>query len=60
MHGTMSRADIGILSCPARLDGLRDLIHEQPEDIVNAILFLATTLFATGSVVRVDRGGVIG
>jgi NAD(P)-dependent dehydrogenase (short-subunit alcohol dehydrogenase family) len=32
----------------------------QPEDIANAILFLATTPFATGSTVRVDGGGVIG
>ncbi|WP_407518616.1 SDR family oxidoreductase [Methylobacterium oryzisoli] len=31
----------------------------QPEDIANAILFLATTPFATGSTVRVDGGGVI-
>lgn len=32
----------------------------QPEDIANAVLFLATTPFATGSTVRVDGGGVIG
>jgi NAD(P)-dependent dehydrogenase (short-subunit alcohol dehydrogenase family) len=31
----------------------------QPEDIANAILFLATTPFATGSTVRVDGGGAI-
>ncbi|MGH1573894.1 SDR family oxidoreductase [Methylobacterium sp. P31] len=32
----------------------------QPEDIANAVLFLATTPFATGSTVRVDGGGAIG
>jgi NAD(P)-dependent dehydrogenase (short-subunit alcohol dehydrogenase family) len=32
----------------------------RPEDIANAILFLVTTPFATGSVVRVDGGGAIG
>jgi len=31
----------------------------QPEDIANAILFVATTPFATGSTVRVDGGGAI-
>ncbi|MCW2238742.1 SDR family oxidoreductase [Azospirillum canadense] len=31
----------------------------QPEDIANAILFLASTSFATGSTVRVDGGGAI-
>lgn len=31
----------------------------QPEDIANAVLFLATTPFATGSTVRVDGGGAI-
>jgi NAD(P)-dependent dehydrogenase (short-subunit alcohol dehydrogenase family) len=31
----------------------------QPEDIANAILFLVTTPFATGSTVRVDGGGAI-
>ena len=31
----------------------------QPEDIAKAILFLATTPFATGSTVRVDGGGAI-
>ena len=31
----------------------------QPEDIANAVLFLATTPFATGSTLRVDGGGVI-
>jgi NAD(P)-dependent dehydrogenase (short-subunit alcohol dehydrogenase family) len=31
----------------------------QPEDIANAVLFLATTSFATGSTVRVDGGGAI-
>lgn len=30
-----------------------------PEDIANAAIFLLTTSFATGSVVRVDGGGVI-
>ncbi|WP_312406299.1 SDR family oxidoreductase [Rhizobium sp.] len=32
----------------------------QPGDIANAVLFLMTTPFATGSNVRVDGGGVIG
>ncbi|PWC89352.1 short-chain dehydrogenase [Azospirillum sp. TSH100] len=31
----------------------------QAEDIANAVLFLATTPFATGSTVRVDGGGAI-
>jgi NAD(P)-dependent dehydrogenase (short-subunit alcohol dehydrogenase family) len=31
----------------------------QPEDIANAVLFLAATPFATGSTVRVDGGGAI-
>ena len=31
----------------------------QPEDIARAVLFLATTPFATGSTVRVDGGGAI-
>lgn len=31
----------------------------RPEDIANAAIFLMTTGFATGSVVRVDGGGVI-
>jgi NAD(P)-dependent dehydrogenase (short-subunit alcohol dehydrogenase family) len=31
----------------------------QPEDIANAVLFLATTSFATASTVRVDGGGAI-
>lgn len=31
----------------------------QPEDIANAVLFLITTPFATGSTVRVDGGGAI-
>jgi NAD(P)-dependent dehydrogenase (short-subunit alcohol dehydrogenase family) len=31
----------------------------QPEDIANAVRFLATTPFATGSTVRVDGGGAI-
>ncbi|TWF47522.1 SDR family oxidoreductase [Neorhizobium alkalisoli] len=31
----------------------------QPSDIANAVLFLITTPFATGSTVRVDGGGVI-
>jgi NAD(P)-dependent dehydrogenase (short-subunit alcohol dehydrogenase family) len=31
----------------------------QPEDIAKAVLFLATTPFATGSTVRVDGGGAI-
>jgi NAD(P)-dependent dehydrogenase (short-subunit alcohol dehydrogenase family) len=31
----------------------------QPHDIANAVLFLMTTPFATGSTVRVDGGGVI-
>lgn len=31
----------------------------QPDDIANAVLFLATTPFATGSTVRVDGGGAI-
>lgn len=32
----------------------------QPEDIANAILFLAKTPFAIGSAMRVDGGCVIG
>jgi NAD(P)-dependent dehydrogenase (short-subunit alcohol dehydrogenase family) len=32
----------------------------QPVDIANAIMFLLTTPFATGSTVRVDGGGAIG
>lgn len=32
----------------------------KPSDIANAVLFLMTTPFATGSTVRVDGGGVIG
>ena len=31
----------------------------RPEDIANAVLFLMTTAYATGSTVRVDGGGVI-
>jgi NAD(P)-dependent dehydrogenase (short-subunit alcohol dehydrogenase family) len=31
----------------------------QPQDIANAVLFVMTTSFATGSTVRVDGGGVI-
>jgi len=31
----------------------------QPQDVANAVLFLMTTPFATGSTVRVDGGGVI-
>jgi NAD(P)-dependent dehydrogenase (short-subunit alcohol dehydrogenase family) len=31
----------------------------QPEDVANAVLFLAATSFATGSTVRVDGGGAI-
>jgi NAD(P)-dependent dehydrogenase (short-subunit alcohol dehydrogenase family) len=31
----------------------------QPEDIANAVMFLLTTPFATGSTVRVDGGGAI-
>jgi NAD(P)-dependent dehydrogenase (short-subunit alcohol dehydrogenase family) len=31
----------------------------QPEDVANAVLFLMTTPYATGSTVRVDGGGVI-
>ncbi|MDX6463460.1 MAG: hypothetical protein QOE55_7157 [Acidobacteriaceae bacterium] len=31
----------------------------QPQDVGNAVLFLMTTPFATGSTVRVDGGGVI-
>jgi NAD(P)-dependent dehydrogenase (short-subunit alcohol dehydrogenase family) len=40
------------VSLPARRVG-------QPEDIANAVLFLAATPFATGSTVRVDGGGAI-
>ena len=40
------------VSLPARRVG-------QPEDIANAVLFLATTPFATGTTVRVDGGGAI-
>jgi NAD(P)-dependent dehydrogenase (short-subunit alcohol dehydrogenase family) len=39
-------------SLPARRVG-------QAEDVANAVLFLATTPFATGSTVRVDGGGAI-
>jgi NAD(P)-dependent dehydrogenase (short-subunit alcohol dehydrogenase family) len=31
----------------------------QPEDIANAVMFLVTTPFATGSTVRIDGGGAI-
>jgi NAD(P)-dependent dehydrogenase (short-subunit alcohol dehydrogenase family) len=31
----------------------------QPKDVANAVLFLMTTAYATGSTVRVDGGGVI-
>jgi NAD(P)-dependent dehydrogenase (short-subunit alcohol dehydrogenase family) len=31
----------------------------QPQDIANAVMFLATTPFSTGSTVRVDGGGAI-
>jgi NAD(P)-dependent dehydrogenase (short-subunit alcohol dehydrogenase family) len=31
----------------------------QPEDIANAVMFLLTTPFAAGSIVRVDGGGAI-
>jgi NAD(P)-dependent dehydrogenase (short-subunit alcohol dehydrogenase family) len=31
----------------------------RPEDIANAVMFLVTTPFATGSTVRVDGGGAI-
>lgn len=31
----------------------------QAADVANAILFFATTPFATGTIVRVDGGGVI-
>ncbi|WP_343227329.1 SDR family oxidoreductase [Rhizobium laguerreae] len=31
----------------------------QPSDVANAVLYLMTTPFATGSTVRVDGGGVI-
>ena len=31
----------------------------RPEDIANAVMFLITTPFATGSAVRVDGGGAI-
>ncbi len=31
----------------------------QPEDVADAVLFLMTTTYATGSTVRVDGGGVI-
>jgi NAD(P)-dependent dehydrogenase (short-subunit alcohol dehydrogenase family) len=40
----------------ARLPGRR---VGRPEDVANAVLFLATTPFATGSTVRVDGGGAI-
>jgi glyoxylase-like metal-dependent hydrolase (beta-lactamase superfamily II) len=40
----------------ARLPALR---VGQPADIANAVLFLLTTPFATGSTVRVDGGGVV-
>jgi NAD(P)-dependent dehydrogenase (short-subunit alcohol dehydrogenase family) len=39
-------------SVPAKVMG-------QPEDIANAVMFLMTTPFATGSTVRVDGGGAI-
>jgi NAD(P)-dependent dehydrogenase (short-subunit alcohol dehydrogenase family) len=31
----------------------------QQEDVANAVLFLMTTTYSTGSTVRVDGGGVI-
>ena len=40
-------------SVPAKVMG-------QPEDVANAVIFLLTTPFATGSTVRVDGGGAIG
>lgn len=40
------------LSLPTRRIG-------RPEDVANAVLFLLTTPFATGSTVRVDGGGAI-
>jgi NAD(P)-dependent dehydrogenase (short-subunit alcohol dehydrogenase family) len=44
--------DRAAANLPARVVGT-------PEDIANAILFLMTTPFATGSTVRVDGGGAI-
>jgi NAD(P)-dependent dehydrogenase (short-subunit alcohol dehydrogenase family) len=43
---------IAARSLPARRVG-------QPGDVANAVLFLATTAFATGSTVRVDGSGAI-
>jgi NAD(P)-dependent dehydrogenase (short-subunit alcohol dehydrogenase family) len=40
-----------------RIDAARRV--GQPQDIANAVLFLATTPFATGSTVRVDGGKAI-
>ncbi|TCL72251.1 NAD(P)-dependent dehydrogenase (short-subunit alcohol dehydrogenase family) [Rhizobium sp. BK251] len=40
-------------SLPARTVGT-------PDDVANAVMFLMTTSFATGSTVRVDGGGAIG
>lgn len=40
-------------SLPAKVMG-------QPEDIANAVMFVMTTPFVTGSTVRVDGGGAIG
>ncbi|QTF08609.1 SDR family oxidoreductase [Brenneria izadpanahii] len=44
--------DNAAATLPARVMG-------QPEDIANAVLFLATTPYATGSTVLVDGGGAI-
>lgn len=44
--------DKAAATLPARVMG-------QPEDIANAVLFLATTPYATGSTVLVDGGGAI-
>ena len=43
-------------SAASRLPTLR---VDHPADIANAVLFLLTTPFATGSTVRVDGGGVV-
>jgi NAD(P)-dependent dehydrogenase (short-subunit alcohol dehydrogenase family) len=41
-------------------DGLPAKTIGQPSDVANAVLFVMTTPFATGTTVRVDGGGVIG
>ncbi|KQV80040.1 SDR family oxidoreductase [Rhizobium sp. Root1220] len=41
-------------------DSLPAKVVGQPSDIANAVMFVLTTPFATGSTIRVDGGGAIG